>query len=920
MRGDGFPPPEISSSARGRLRRSLSRALREVARALRDALMRAPRDAARSLRRRPGTPIAAAGLLALGLASTAAVLSVVETYLVRSLPFPEPDRLHSVEWETDQGERTPRGVDSGRWTTADSGVAAATAWDLDAFTLLGVTLPGGGATGPAAGAASSAVQEQDNRSQSEPRAGEPEVVLGAWVDPGFFDVAGVPLALGRPFSAAETEHGERALAVISHQLWQRRFGGSPQVLGARFDAFMSDRPDEPEQFTVIGVLPESFWWMSPYTQVLAPLAPGPVPRLVRLEPATSAAQAADSFERISRAADPTLPPSFRVRLEPLRQRYVEGLAPLLRALVLATLFVLAVATGNALLLVLVRAASRERELAVHAALAGGWGSAARLLIGEAMLICLAAGVAGLALGRITLQLVAPHLEQQLGRTPPGGAEAVTIGATALAGVAAATFLATLLLSLLPIWLLRRRDLSSVLRGAAASATGHRGTRRMRDLVLSAEIAFTLALLAAGGLAVRSALELERRALGHARTGVLTGGVGLRLGSYPSPEEQLAFAERLLERLHGVPGAKRAAIAGTVVLGGMTAQRVIAEPAPGNSSSALAGGGRSGSSRSGPAPVPPAMRRSPVEPEEPQRGGEALLSTSEAGVRTVSPGYFATLGVTVRSGRDFGRADGPDAPRVAIVSAELARELWPPDGDRAAIGRRLRLAGRRDAPPLTGDEPEAARPWLTVVGVAAPVRETVLGEELPEVYVPFAQSPSRWIGMAIATDLEPESLVPALAAELLRLDPTLPLYRPSSIERRLAEERAPSRFLATLLGGFSVFALAVGTAGVYGVIARGVAQRLREVAIRLSLGADRGRILRMFLAETSALLVAGLGAGAVAGALLVRVLASRLHGAAGGGLSTWLTVTALLIGSSLLATWLPARRAVAEDPASLLRSE
>jgi putative ABC transport system permease protein len=801
-------------------------------------------DAARSLRRRPGAPLIAAVLLALGLASTATMSSVVETYLIRSLPFPDAQRIHSVLWESDDGERTPRGVEAALWTAAATGVEAGTAWDLDAFTLLGSA---------------------------------PEVVLGAWVDPGFFDVADIPLALGRAFTADEVGRGERALAVVSHELWQRRFGGRPDVIGATFGAFMSDRPDEPEQFTVVGVLPEEFWWINPYTQVLAPLTAGPVPRLVRLAPHVEAAQAARAFESLARASDASLPGSFRVRLEPLQERYTARLAPLLRGLLLATLLVLLIACGNSLLLVLVRTARRERELAVHAALAGGWGSAARLLAGEALLLSLLAGALGLGLARVAVRVLGPHLEQQLGRTPPGGAEAVGLGAASLLGIAAATAALALLFSVLPIWALRRRDLSAVLRGAAASTTAHRGARRTRALVLCTEIALTLALLAAGGLAVRSALDLERRELGHVRSGVLTAGIGMRLGSYPDAAAQLAFGERLLERVRTVAGVERAAIATGAILGEMTAQIVEAQPA----------GGHSGPS-------------------------------GTAGLRSVSPEYFATLGVALVAGRDFGLEDRPDAPPVAIVSDELARELWP-GGD--AIGRRLRLAGRRDGMGAVHDDAGAApSAWRTVVGVSAAVRETVAGEPLPEVYVPFAQSPGRWISIAAASGGDPERLVPSLRAELSQLDPALPLFATSTIERRLAEERSPSRFLAALLGGFSLFALALGTAGVYGVIAHGVAQRLREVAIRLALGADRGRILRMFLAETSALLVCGIAAGAGVGVLLVRSLASRLHGVGGGDTATWLTVGALLVTSALLATWLPARRAVAEDPAGLLRAE
>ncbi|HVS14742.1 MAG TPA: ABC transporter permease [Thermoanaerobaculia bacterium] len=795
--------------------------------------------AARGLARRPGTTLVAVALLAVGLASTVAMLAVVVAYLIRPLPFPAPGRIHVVLYGDDERARAPRGVDAAAWSHQATGVAAGTAWDLDAFTLIG---------------------------------GTPELVLGAWVDPGFFDVAGVPPALGRRFTADDLRLEGTSLAVISHHLWQRRFGGNREAIGATFSAFMSDRPDEAELFTVIGVMPADFWWPHPYTEVLAPLRAEMAPRMVRLRDGVAAPGVAARLEILARAADSALPEDFRIRLAPLQERYVESLAPLLRGLVLATLFVLLVAGGNTLLLVSVSAARRERELAVHAALGGGWGSAARLLATEAVLLASGAGILGLGLGWLATARLAPFVEPQLGRSAPGGADAIAVGPFELLVLAAAVAGIACLLAAVPALLLRRRDLAGTLRGAAASATSHRAARRLRLVVLGGEIAFTLALLAAGGLAVRSALALEQRELGHVRQGVLAAGVGLRDGSYPSAEEQLGFADRLLERLETMPGVEHAAIAAGGLLGGMRARPVAAEGADG-------------------------------------------VVEAEAGTRAVSPGYFATLGIGLRSGRAFEPRDRPDAPAVAIVSAELAATLWPGSDP---LGERLRLDTGAAAVADRADPEQDA--WRTVVGVAEPVRESLLGEPLPEVYVPFAQSPARWITVALRSPLDPDRLASALGAELSELDPTVPLYSVNTIEQRLAEERAPARFLAALLGGFSLFALALGSAGVYGVIAHGVAQRLREIAIRLSLGADRRRILRLFLGETVVLLAAGGVAGILAGSLLVRAVASRLDGIAASHLPTWLAVAALLAAAALIATWLPALRAVNQDPATLLRSE
>jgi putative ABC transport system permease protein len=787
----------------------------------------------RGLRRSPGFATLAITVLGLGLGVAGYLYAVVHAYLVRPLPFPEPDRIVSVSWEERPGVTEPAGLWSTDWSDVSSVFAATVHRDLDAFTVLG---------------------------------GEPEVVLGAWVSRGFFDTLGVRPALGRPFDEQDLAAGS-ALAVISDRLWRQRFGADPGVLGRPVSVFVSDRPDEPELLTVVGVLPADFWWMAPYNELLASFPGDGPPSMARLQAGVDPALAERSVTEMLRAQLGSLPEGWQVKLVPLQESYTARLRPLLLALLLTAALVLLVATANVLLLVLVRAVRRERELAVRAVLAGGWRGPASVLAAEGLALATGAALVGGAAAWIGAELLDRVVQSRLGRVAPGGAGAIVVDAPVMLAMAATAGVLGLLLGLLPLaGRARRGGLAERLRTAGATGHATGGGARLRHALVSAEIALSLALLAAGGLAVRSALLLQRAELGYHPEGVVLAGAGLRQASYPDAASRAAFGIRLLERLRALPGVEAAAVGSNIVHGPLTARSVEAE-------------GR----------------------------------TAPAGWRAVSPGYFETLGIALHEGRGFDPFDRLDGAPVAIVSADLARRLFPEGG---ALGARLRVT----APAWALDDGQQARRWHTIVGVAAKVRETLTGDELPEVYVPFAQNPSWWIGLAVRTDAGVEAVAPALRSAAAELDPNVGLNNIRDARTLVGDELAQGRFLAGLLGGLSLFGLLLGTIGLYGVVAHAVGQRLPEMALRSALGAAPDAIVRLFLADGARWIAFGVAGGIGAGIVLVRALASRLHGTAPDHLPTWCAVVALLVGTALGAIWLPARRALQADPVRLLRAD
>lgn len=414
------------------------------------------RMAVRSLLKARGYTTSALLTLALGLALAITVLAVVNAYLVRSLPYPAADRLYSVIYAR-QGEDQPDDLETLDWSSLADVVEHPIAWDLDVFYMLG----GDGAFS--------------------------ERAPGAWVTPGFMSGLGIRPAMGRAFGPNEFLPGAPQVALISHDLWMRRFGGDSGVSGRRVNAFVSDRPRDPEIFTIVGVLPAEFWHLNPYTQILTPLRAPTYPYMVRLRENVPTAVAEERITALVRGTRSDIPQGWRVALQSTHQRYVERIKPMLLAIGGAVAVVLMIACGNVALLTLLRGIRRRKDIAVRLALGAQRREVARMLLTETAVLTTAAVLLGTLLAAGITRSLAPTIEQQLGRTVPGGVSAMSIDVRVLAGIALLGVFIAMLVGLAPLLMTTRLRFLPALRQARAGGDGL-GGRRARFALIVIEVA------------------------------------------------------------------------------------------------------------------------------------------------------------------------------------------------------------------------------------------------------------------------------------------------------------------------------------------------------------------------------------------------------------------------------------------------
>lgn len=780
------------------------------------------RFAQRSLRRNPVFALAVMLTLGAGVGLTAATAGLVDAYLWRGLPYPTSDRLVHVE-----------GMGSPDWQDVPPVLETVVAWDLDAFSIVSD--------------------------------GSPERVWSSWVTPGFFSALGVQPHLGRFFTAEEAGPGGAALAVISHDLWQRRWGGDRSVLGRTFAAYSDDRPDDAEVFTVIGVLPPDFWYFNRFTEVLAPLRTSRAVSLAVLSAGVTPAAAQSVLATRARERDPS---RAAITVEPVHERLADRVRPMLTAVTAAVLLVLLLACGNAAVLLLVRAVGREREFALRAAIGAGRGRLVRQLLAEGLSLAAGAAMVGVMLAWLLLDASGGVIGRVTGMAVPGGTTAIRLSAPALLTALAAATLATVLFAVIPHVAASRLNLAGALT-EGGRGTDSRRRQRTRGVLVAAEIALSLALLVAAGLLVRSAVHLQRLDLGFDPAGVVALDVSLRERDYADAAARQQFWDRVLDDVSAaLPGAAAALVSWAPF-------------------SRFAGW--------------------PVEtPERPAADSAATAVFLAA----ASTGYFTTLDIPRVAGITFNETHVHGGPPVAVVSASLANRLWP-GGD--AVGRQVRPASSHMA-----GEDAAPEPWLTVIGVVADVRKTLTAENPPDLYVAMTQQPGLRAEIVVR-DPTGRGRLRALREAVWMVNREVPLNTERWLQDDVAAASLPARFLALLLTGFAAFAVMLATIGLYGVVAYAVVQGRRDIAIRMALGASRGTVVAMFVRSGARLVAAGIAAGLLGAWALSRLMRSLLHGIQPGDAMTWLAVALLLAGAALLATLVPAYRAARTEPMQLLHS-
>jgi putative ABC transport system permease protein len=692
-------------------------------------------------------------------------------------------------------------------------------------------------------------------------------VLGAIVGPAFFDILGRGVALGRTFTPGEDR--ER-LMVISHAYWQSRFGGTPDVLGRTLA--LGGRVH-----TIVGVLPRGFEYPSRDFQLWIPFgsamdaAPAQAQnralRIFRVVarlapgvgPAEAQAEATALASRLERE-HPDTNAGVTLRIVPLRERIVGPVREALLVLLGAVAFVLLIACANVANLALTRATARTRELAVRTALGASRARVARQLLAESVLLAAAGGALGLLLAQWLIAL--------LPRLNPAGLprlSSVELDGTVLAFTLAVSVASGLLFGAVPAFTAGRGDLVPALKDGARGSTGGRWGRRVRHGLVVAEIAISLVLLVGAGLLLNSFRQLLRVDAGFVADNLLT--FNLELVPFKDATQRATLVASVAERLSRVPGV--VAAGGGTGLPPQTAQRGTRFEVAGDT-------------------------------QAPAEGRSSYFLA-------VTPAYFTALGTRVVEGRPFQAEDVPGGAPAAIVNETMARALFPRGG---AVGARLRLVN-----------PEQSNEWRTVVGVVQDVRYSGLDDPgEAAVYTPFAQTPFIWSTFMVRYQGAPGPVMAAIRGAVPEVHPGLTAAALQPMSLVVSESVAQPRFNTTLLGGFAALAVLLAAIGLYGVMSHLVSQIRRDIGVRMALGARGVDVLRLVLGQSLALAGAGLLLGLVASFFATRVLVTLLFGVSPLDVTTFAAVSCLLLAVSLLASYVPARRALRTDPMVALRYE
>jgi putative ABC transport system permease protein len=543
----------------------------------------------------------------------------------------------------------------------------------------------------------------------------------------------------------------------------------------------------------------------------------------------------------------------------------EGLGPMLSLWQASAGFVLLIACANIANLLLARGAERRREMAVRLALGAGRGHLVRELLGESLLLGLAAVPVALVVAAVSLELVRVNLPARISRFVAGWQDMNVDGRLVVFTVALALVTAVAA-GLLPALQASRPRLSEALKEGGRTTTGGPARQRLRRVLVVAEMALALPLLVAAGLSVVSVSRFLNGPQGYDPENLLTMHVVLSDPRYEEKAAQREFAERTLERLAALPGVERVAAVNVLPARGQ------------NSSRALAIDGR-----------PPADPANPPQVD----------------YRTVTPQYFATLRIPILAGRGFTAADGEGGRPVVLVSRSLARKYWP---GADPIGRSLRLG-------------EADQPWVTVVGVTGDVIHHWFGaRNAPTVYRPFAQAPTSYLALAVRTAGDPTALAGGVRAALREVDPAQPVFDLLSMRALLKDGTIGLQYVAAIMAVFAGLALLLATVGVYAVMAFLVTQRTHEIGVRMALGATRGAVERLAIGQAGRLTAVGVAVGLALSLALDRLMVAGLFGTVASDPRLLAGLAGLLVAASLAAGWVPARRAASVDPMHALRAE
>ncbi len=814
----------------------------------------------RMLHKNPGFSLVAILTLALGIGANTAIFSVVNAVLLKPLPYPEPGQLAQL-----------RIVRSGKPDTVIGSTAFVQVKGQSQSLARIAAYSGGDMTLTGAGAAEG-------------------VVAGA-VTADFFPLLGVLPALGRNFTQEEdTPNGPKA-AILGHGLWQSRFGGDLNVLGRTVTL-------NEQSYTVVGILPARFQYPEPF-QLWIPLALSEtsaalagygegmvlLKAIARLKPGVTLEQAQTEMQTIAQRIQPggpTVTPGGNPRsrgegggrgrrgdsvltLVGLHEQVVGDVKGMLLVLLGAVAFVLLIACANVANLLLARAATRQREMAVRAALGAGRLRVARQLLTESVLLSLAGGGLGLLVAFWGVRA----LGQWSGSSLPA-MHGIGIDAWVLAFTLGVSVLTGLAFGLAPAFQAARADVNAALKQEShGEMGGHR--KWLRHFLVVSEVALALVLLIGAGLLIKSFSRLHDVNPGFRTDGVLTFQVTLAEGK--SSPQKVNFIKQIVERLKALPGVQ--AVAATDSLPLTQFNRIWPAEIEG---------------------------RPPIDLRKAKPGEVRPVSRP-----TVTLDYFNAMGIPLKNGRAFTLQDARAPAESVIVNEAFEKHHFP---GQSAVGKRIRLRARG-----------AEARWQTVVGVVSDVRQSGLaGDVLPEVYSPELEDVGGDLSFVIRATGEPASLISAVRRVVAEVEPNQALHNVMTMEQRLANTTTSRRLNTALLGSFAGVALLLAVVGIYGVMSYAVTQRRREIGVRMALGAQRGDVSRLVIGEGMKLVLIGALLGLGGALALTRLLKTLLFGVSATDPLTFIVIAALLIMVALLACWIPARRATKVDPLIALRHE
>ncbi len=808
-----------------------------------ETLLQDFRYALRMLAKAPGFTAVAVLTLALGIGANSAIFSVVNAVLLRPLPFRDSGKLCLVT----ESLPTFPSLGPSYQNYQDFRKQATSFEDIAGLHPQPMTLTG---------------------------QGDPQRLQAQFATASLFPLLRVNALQGHTFTTDEDRFGAPAVVLLSYGFWQRNFGGAPGILGKNITL-------DDQSYTVTGILPPGFQIIAP-ADVIVPFAPWAhalpddrnwhpgIVAIGRLRDGVMLEQARAEMNTIAARLDKQYPiydSGMGAHVNGLQESTVENVRPALLVLLGAVLLVLLIACGNIASLLLARATSRHKELAVRAALGAGRWRMVRQLLTESILLALVGAACGLLLARL---IMTPLLNLASRTIPPVGKIGLDGGVLGFTVIVA--LLAGIFFGLAPALQMAKVDIRPALSDASRGTTGGANRHRVRNILVVTQVALAIVLLIGAGLLIRSFSRLEDVQPGFQPSNLLVVDFPLSPKVYAQSSQRMGFFDRIIERARSLPGMTSAG--GALVL-----------PVTGNG----------------------AAIHFNIQGRPPKSAADYII----IGYRPVTPGYLETLRVQLLQGRLIRDSDTERSPYVAVVNETMAKEYFPGE---SPLGKRVQ----------PGALPTNEIPWMEIVGVVADVKQSLASEAGAEMYVPYRQMdsilPIFTMSLVMRTAGDPHTEVSALRSAVHDLNPNQPLVKIRTMDENIATSVSDSHFRTVLLGIFAASALLLSLIGLYGLIAYSVAQRTSEIGVRLALGAQRNDIFKMVIGQGLKLVLIGVAVGLAGALALSRLLKQFLYGVVPSDPATFIGVAVILTAVAAVACWIPARRATRVDPMVALRYE